>query len=185
MTVLISGLLVFALVHLLPSVPRWREALIARLGLGPYKGLFTLVSLAGLALIVAGKMQAPLVPLWEPAASGYEAPRWAMPLSFVLLAGAYLPGNLRRMTRHPMLWGVMLWAVSHLFANGDLASVLIFAAFGGYSLLAMWSQSRRGARLQTRARPPAWDVLVVAVGLAAYAAFGLAHPYVVGVPAFR
>jgi uncharacterized membrane protein len=33
-----------------------------------------------------------------------------------------------RITRHPFLWGVALWAVVHLIVNGDLASLILFGS---------------------------------------------------------
>jgi uncharacterized membrane protein len=184
MNLLTSGLIVFLAAHLVPSIPVLRQRLIRGIGERPYKGLFALLSLAGFVLIVIGKARAGFISLWEPAALGYEAPRLLMPLSFMLIAGAQLPGNLKRFTRHPMLWGIVLWAGSHLFANGDLASVVLFGAFGTYSLFAMWSQNQRGARLQTTRKPLGADALVVAIGLGTYVAFGLVHRYLFGVPAF-
>jgi uncharacterized membrane protein len=184
MNLLTVGLIVFLAAHLVPSIPALRQRLIGDIGERPYKALFALLSLAGFVLIVMGKARAGFVPLWEPTAFGYQLPRFLMPLSFILIAGAYMPGNLKRFARHPMLWGVVLWAGSHLFANGDLASVCLFGAFGAYALYAMWSQNRRGAQLQTTRKPLSTDALVVAIGLAAYVAFALAHRYLFGVPAF-
>jgi uncharacterized membrane protein len=184
LNLLLLGLTLFLGAHLVSAVPALRGQLVLRLGTPSYKGLFVLTSFAGLALIIHGKRYAPFVSLWEPPAWGYTVAQLLMPLSLILLAGAFIPGNIRRHTRHPMLWGVALWALTHLFANGDLASVLIFAGFGAYAMFAMWSLNRRGARLQATPRPRYWDVVVVAVGLAAYVSAGLGHRYLAGVPAF-
>jgi uncharacterized membrane protein len=184
MNLLIPGLLLFVGAHLLPSVPSLRAKLIRRIGPLPYKALFVLMTFAGLALMIMGKRWASFVPLWEPAAWSYDAARLLMPLAFILLACAYLPGNIKRFTRHPMLWGVALWAALHLLANGDLASVIIFAGLGAYALFAMWSQDRRSRGLQKARRPLAKDALAVGVGLLLYAMFTLLHRTFAGVPAF-
>ena len=106
-----------------------------------------------------------------------------MPVAFVLVAGAYLPSNLKRYTRHPMLWGVTLWAALHLLANGDSASLLLFGGLGVYALCAMWSLNRRGVRKSDKTYPGRRDALVVVAGLVVYVAFVVLHPYLFGVPA--
>lgn len=181
MTLLVIGLCLFFIVHLLPSFVPLKQALQARLGAGPYKGLFALVSAIGLALIIYGKTQAPYVALWQ-------APTWtrhlaltAMPFALILLAGAYLPSNIKRFTRHPMLWGVTIWAGAHLLANGDTASVLLFGAFGAYALFAMWSANRRGAVLSTMRHAVTRDLAVVLVGSIAYIALLMGHRFLFGV----
>ena len=45
-----------------------------------------------------------------------------------MIVAAYIPGNIKRMLKHPMLVGVKLWALAHLLANGDLASIILFGA---------------------------------------------------------
>jgi uncharacterized membrane protein len=183
MSILILGLILFIGVHALPSAPGVRQWLIGRTGEGLYKAVFSLIALAGLALIVIGKGRAETVPLYEPPSWGRIVALWAMPIAFVLTAGAFLPSNIKRYTPHPMLWGVTLWAVLHLSANGDAASLLLFGGIGIYSLYAMWSQNRRGAQRSEKTYPARRDALLVGAGLIAYAAFLALHPHLFGVPA--
>ncbi len=91
-----------------------------------------------------------------------------MPFAFISLIAAYVPGNIKRMTAHPMLWGVTLWSLLHLLANGDLAGLLLFGSFGLYSVHAMSSQSARGAKPATQRRPVFYDVATIAIGLLVY-----------------
>jgi uncharacterized membrane protein len=166
---LIAGLVLFLGVHVFSSLRTARSRVIARLGEGPYKGVYALVSLAGFGLIVAGMGKAPSIVLWHPPAWGHYVAIWFMPFALILLAAAFIPGNLKRLTAHPMLWAFTLWALVHLLANGDLAGLLLFGGFGLYSLYAMWSQTRRGTR-PTQTRRAIWgDVGAVVVGLVAYA----------------
>jgi uncharacterized membrane protein len=176
MGMLVLGMVLFLGVHAVPSAPGVRESLIRRTGERAYRGAFALIALAGLALIVIAKGRAETVPLYEPPAWGRTAALWGMPIALVLIAGAYLPGNLKRYMRHPMLSGVGLWAVLHLLSNGDAASLLLFGGFGAYSLYAMWSQNRRGARKSEQMYPAWHDALVIAVGLVAYIAIRMVHP---------
>jgi uncharacterized membrane protein len=183
MTWLILGLVVLIGVHLVPAVPPLRRALIQRLGFMPYKGLFSLIALAGLVLIVIGKARAPFIPLWEPPEWGKgSVPLFMLP-AFILLAGAYLPGNAHRLTPHPMLWGVILWAVGHLLANGDAASALLFGSLGLYSAFAIWSANRRGAARATVRMTLDRDLIVFGVGVVLYVATVFLHPTLFGVAA--
>lgn len=179
---LAMGLVIFLGVHVFSSLRAQREGLIAKIGAGPYKGLYSLLSLAGFVLIVIGMGKADAVVLWTPPDWGRLAAFWITPFAFISLVAAYLPGNLRRATAHPMLWGVALWALAHLLANGDLAGLLLFGGFGLYALYAMWSQTRRGAKpLQTR-RSPLNDLLAIVIGLAVWAAAVYFHAGLSGVP---
>ncbi len=182
---LILGLAVLIGVHLIPAVPPLRRRLITGLGEVAYKGLFALFALTGLVLIILGMSQAPFIPLWAPPLwGGGLTPLFMLP-AMILLVGAYLPGNLHRFTPHPMSWGVVLWAVGHLLANGDAASVLLFGSLGIYSLFAIWSGNRRGATRATRTRTIDRDLIVIGIGLLLYVATVFLHPILFGVPAIK
>ena len=139
MALLIGGLALFIVVHLVPTRPSLRAGLVGRLGPGPYKGLFSLVSAAGLVLIVFGygHMQGlgrANPQLWVP-------PPWTKHVVFllmipamILLVAAYVPSRIRSVVGHPMLTALMIWAFAHLLANGDLASVLLFGSLLGFAV---------------------------------------------------
>lgn len=181
MGLLVLGLALFFSLHVLTSFRDARDTLIARYGERRYKAVYSALSGVGFVLIVVGMSQSDTIALWEPPSWGHSAARWVMPIAFILLAGAYVPSNIKRLTAHPMLWGFFLWAVLHLLANGDLASVLLFGAFAAYSLYAMWSQSQRGIKPSVIAQPAVRDVLVVIVGIAAYGVLLYGHRWVSGV----
>ena len=168
MAVLSIGVVLFLGMHLVPSAPDARDKLIARFGFNVYRGLFSLVSLTGLVLIIVGMGLAPTVPLWTPPSWGFTAAVAGMPFAFMLLVAAYLPTNLKRVIRHPMLAGVTLWAGLHLLCNGDLASLILFGGFGAFGLFDMWSANRRGAK-RLEDKLPAWrDLVPIAAGLGMY-----------------
>ncbi|MBI3527093.1 MAG: NnrU family protein [Betaproteobacteria bacterium] len=181
MSWLIAGLALFLGVHVFTSLRSARERLIAKLGEGPYKGLYSLLSLAGFGLIVAGMSKAPPIELWDPPAWGRYAAIWFMPFALILLVAAFIPGNLKRFTAHPMLWSIALWALVHLLANGDLAGLLLFGGFGLYALYAMWSQNRRGVLPAQNRRTIAGDIGAVVAGLIAYALLLKFHANLFGV----
>lgn len=185
MGVLILGLAVLIGIHLVPAAPSLRQWLVERLGEGTYKVIFALFALTGLGLIIVGMGQAPYVPVWQPPPWGNGLAVMLLVPAFILLVAAYLPGNVHRITPHPMLWGVVLWSVGHLFANGDAASILLFGALGLYSLFAIWSANRRGAAKATGRLRLERDIAVVAVGLLLYFSFAFLHPIFFGVPAVQ
>jgi uncharacterized membrane protein len=99
-----------------------------------------------------------------------------------LLAAAYIPSGVKRVTRHPMLWATVIWAISHLFANGDLRSLLLFGSFGVWALFDMWSANRRGATLREQPVALRYEGMVVVTGIAAYLLFARFHGALFGVP---
>lgn len=181
MSLLIVGLALFLGVHVFSSWREPRKRAIAGLGEGPYKGLYSLLSLAGFILIVYGMGKAPSIPLWNPPLWGRYLAIWLMPFALILLAAAYIPGNLKRITAHPMLWAITLWAVVHLLANGDLAGLLLFGGFGLYALYAMGSQNRRGVRPVQGRRAITGDIGAIVAGLSAYALLLKFHGNLFGV----
>ena len=183
MTMLVVGVSLFVGVHLVPSAPALRNALRQRLGNNGYRGLFALTSAVGFVLLIVGMGQAPFVTVWNPPLWGRYVALYVMPLALTLFVAAYMPTNLKRLTRHPMLWGVAIWAAVHLLANGDLASLILFGSFGGFALFDMVSANRRGAELSTRAVPYWQDLLVVLVGAVVYVAVLYGHAWLFGVPA--
>ncbi|MGD1035766.1 MAG: NnrU family protein [Roseiarcus sp.] len=186
MLILIVGIIVFLGVHSLATARDWRAAWIARFGEGPYKGLYSLISLVGFALIVWGfsRYRAEgLIPVWTP-------PTWTRPLTILLMWAAFValacmnpaPSRIRGWLRHPMLAGVMIWALAHLLANGDAGGMLLFGSFLAWTVYDRISVTMRGdpgaasVAAFTRA-----DGVALAIGTLAYAAMILLHPWLIGV----
>ena len=188
MSALLLGLLVFLGVHSLRIVaPAWREAQIARLGEGPWKGLYSLASAVGLGLIVWGYAQSRTAPvdLWLP-------PLWTRHLAvllvwpaFILLTAAYVPGTrIKAKLHHPMLLGVKLWAAAHLLANGRLADLLLFGGFLLWAVLDFRSARGRDRAAGTPYPPGqgARDLVALVIGTLAWAVFAFwAHAWLFGV----
>ena len=168
---LIGGLILFIGIHVLPSSARLRAALAGRLGESGYKILFSVVSAVGLVLVAVGYGQAPREPIFEPSQTARTLLPAAMAVAFVLVAVANVPGRLRRLLRHPMLAGVLVWSALHLLANGDLASNLLFGAFALWTVFAILSAEHRGKRPATadgKLGNPMFDVAGAVVGLAVF-----------------
>jgi uncharacterized membrane protein len=202
--------LAFVLSHMLPARPALRRPLVARLGEGGYLALYTLASLAVLGWLIGAAGRAPSLPLWGWAPWQAWVPNLALPLACVLLGlgvaipnpfsiggagtGAYHPARagVLRLTRHPVLWALVLWAGAHLPPNGDLAHALLFGGFALVGLLGMraldgrrrraWGEAVWAAR-QPRAAGLRGPALLarLAAGLALWAALLAAHAAVIGV----
>ena len=189
MLVLVVGLVIFLGVHSVSIVaPGWRTATVARLGERPWKGLYSLASAVGLALIIVGYGMArkdPVVLYTPPAALRHLALLVMLPV-FPLLFAAYLPGRIRAAAKHPFLLAVKLWALAHLLANGMLADVLLFGAFLAWAVADRISVKRRPAAQthEVPAAPPsaANDAIALVGGLVVYAVFIVwAHRWIIGV----
>ena len=143
---MIIGLALFLGIHLVPTAPRLRAAIAARMGEGPYKALFSLISAVGLVLIVAGYWMRPeRVQIFTPFAAARAAAPVLVTLAFVLLAAANMRTHLRRVLRHPMLIGLIVWSGVHLLANGDLTGTILFGSFLAYGIVDLVSAIRRAA----------------------------------------
>lgn len=191
MMMLIVGLLLFLGIHLLPTAPEGRNAIRDRMGAGTYKVVFTVVSFVGLAAIIYGyyKVQhlnpGKNIQLWNP-------PVWMSHISLVLMwfalvaiVASNVPSRIRNALKHPMLVAIKAWALSHLLANGDLASLLLFGSFLAYAIYDRISVGQRGALGPLGSKQPTSafnDVLVVGIGTALYAALLLGgHQWLFGV----
>lgn len=188
MLMLVVGLIVFLGIHLLPTSPQLRGGLVDRYGENAYKIAFSVIALIGLAMIVAGYGRVQGLPsknpdLWYPPLWMRHIALSLMPFSFILLAAAYIPSHIKRVTRHPMLLAVKIWALAHLLANGDAASLLLFGSFLAYAVYDRISVKHRvGIKELDAPSGYGGDVLAVAIGLGAYVAMLLwGHARLIGV----
>ena len=189
-TVEILGLAILLGVHAFVTMRDRRAALIAKIGEWPYRGLFSLVSIAGIVLIgygfahyrAAGPVAVWYPPIWT--RHIVEALMW--PASIMIVA-AYIPGNIKRVLKHPMLAGIKTWAFAHLCANGDLGGIILFGsvlAWAVYDRITLKRRSDSGAP-PIPAGGAKNDIIAVVVGTIVYLALGFVfHPVVIGVPAF-
>jgi uncharacterized membrane protein len=192
MLLLILGLALFLGTHAFTMARGPRAALVGRFGDTPYKIGYSVLSLAGLVLIGQGFGQyraGQWIEVWSP-------PVWTRHLSLVLvwaaficLVAAYVPGRIKRALKHPMLVAVKIWALSHLLANGDLGSMLLFGAILAWAVMARVSVKRRRDEVRDHAGPavqPAGirnDLVAVGIGSLAWFAFARwLHPAWIGVP---
>jgi len=181
MIYLITGLATFFVVHAFPWFPAWRSAAREKLGASVYITIFVLLSLGSLALIVLGYATAERAHLWAAPAWGRTLAYIAVPLAVTLVISAYGGTNIRRLTAHPLSWGIGLWAAVHLLNNGDLPSLLMFGVFFVYALAAGIVEGRRGVARATVAAPLWRDALALVIGCAVAAVIALLHEKLFGI----
>jgi uncharacterized membrane protein len=177
MVMLVLGLLLFLGAHSTRVFAEgWRTATVARIGEKPWKGLYSLVSIAGFVLIVWGyglARQDPVV-LWNPAPVGLRHAVSLLTLvAFVLLVAAYVPGNhIKAKLQHPMILGVKVWAFAHLIVNNTLADLVLFAAFLVWAVLDFRAARRRPSpQSSPRRGEGVKTAIAVVIGVAAWAVF--------------
>jgi uncharacterized membrane protein len=187
---LMLGLAVFIGIHMVPARPELRRVLAGRFGEGAWKGVFSLIALAGFALIVVGYHKIQLHTgknpvIWTPPAWGRHVTFALMLAVFPLLIEAYLPGRIAGAIRHPMITAVKVWALAHLFVRGDLASLLLFGSLLAWAVYDRISLKHREAAglVVIKSGPVLNDVIAVVAGIALYGVFvKFGHPALIGVP---
>ena len=170
--VLALGLFLFIGLHLLRELG-WRGAFIARFGLGLYKGLLSIAVLLSIIIIAAGKADAPFIQVWVPPFSLRSITHLLMISACILFTAGALPNSYtRELIGHPMLVGVIVWGVSHLLSNGDLASLLLFGSLGLWAAVKIFSLERnirRGNDQRSERKPSLiWDGSAILLGMIAY-----------------
>lgn len=191
MLLLIVGLVLFLGIHSTNILaPDFRTAMVGKLGLLGWKGLYAVIALIGFVLIVVGYAEARMQPTWL-----WVSPVWTRHLAallmlpaFVLLVATYVPGtHLKARMGHPMLLATKIWALSHLIANGTLADVLLFGAFLAWAVLAFIILRRRD-RATGKTYPAVGvsrDMIAVVAGVVLWAVFAMyLHRVLIGVGPF-
>ena len=185
--VMIGGLVVLLGTHVFTTQRDARARVIASMGEGTYKIVYSLVSVIGLALIVWGFARyraTGWIDIWHPPVATKHIAAALMLLAVIMVVASYIRGRIYTTLKHPMLAGVKLWAVAHLLANGDLGSIILFGSFLAWAVFDRISLKRRS----DPGAPPipvggmTNDIIAVAVGVVAYIALAFAfHPAVIGV----
>ena len=184
MTLLIVAIVIFLGTHLVPTLPL-RGRLVGRLGETGYKVAFSLLSIASFVFLVWAFAKAPIVQVWSPP----SWTRWVaivlMLPAFIFMVAAYVPGKIKAKLKHPFLVAIKTWALAHLIANGDLASIILFGSFLAYAVYDRITLKRRTADATdsgagTRGRRATTSIAVV-LGMVLYLVFLVwLHPLLIG-----
>jgi len=182
-SLLLAGIVLWFVAHSFPATaPGKRDALVAKLGAQPYRGVFSLVILASLLMIVFGWKSAVPSALYAPPMSPGIVPSALVLIGLILFFASQMNGNIKRVIRHPQMAGTFIWAIAHLLANGDSRSV---ALFGGMAIWALFEIVMINRREEPRgAMKPAsgkFDLVSVVIGGVVFAVVGHFHLWLFGV----
>ena len=182
MTLLILGIFLWSATHLFVAMaPTQRASLVARLGEGPYKGLFSLALVIALVLIVVGWRSITPEVVYQPPVFLRHLTLLLTPLALILFLSAQMPTDIKQVLRHPQLTGLKLWAFAHLLTNGELRSLVLFGGLLAWAVLEVIFINRRDGAWQKPAPVGALKTTVSAlVGLAVAVALMFAHPWFTG-----
>jgi uncharacterized membrane protein len=184
---LILGLVAFFSIHSISLLALdWRNRVAQRLGTRAWQGIYSIASLLGFYLLVAGYRAThgfAAVLYVSPAWSHYIAAVLMLP-AFTLALASVLPGRIKTRAKHPLLLATLLWSLAHLLANGNVADVLLFGAFLLWSVVVLISLGRRPGRpALVVSGSAANDAIAVTGGITLYVAFLFwLHAKWIGVP---
>lgn len=186
MNLLISGVLLWIVVHLMPATtPSLKESLVGRLGQKPYRGLFALLIFGSLALIVIGWRSTPEVFIYVLPAGTRMVAFALICLSIIVIGSTHHPSRIKRIIRHPMLTGVVIWAAAHLLVNGTTRALVLFGGLGIWALLEIVLINRRDGAYIKPDKPDFSEELkgtFISAGVILLILF--LHPYFAGVSPF-
>lgn len=184
MTLLAIGILLFAGLHLLKALaPSLRANLQQRLGENAYKGIFSLLVLASMALIVFGWRGAESQFLYTPPSALGTFALGLIVFAFLLMVVSARPSRLRQLVRHPQLSGVALWGIAHLLLNGDSRSVMLFGGMAAWAVTEIIAINRReGVWIKSAAPTLGNELINIVIAAVVVAVLVYLHPWLAGVP---
>lgn len=184
MTTLLTGMLIFYGIHLVSLTPL-KPKLKSALGEKPYKGLYSLVALAGLGIMIWGFGMARSGP--DAARIVFNPPGWSFYvtavftfIALVLIGASHGKGNIKKVTKNPMSLGVAFWALGHLFSNGNLSEVWFFGGFLAYAVLDIIVSTVRGNTLSYTTRLKS-DIIALIVAAVLFVIILYFHHFLFGV----
>jgi len=179
MKLFIAGLVLFFRTHMIP-ITAVKPLLISRLGGGLYSGLFSLLALLGLIVVIYGFQITNTTTLWSPLPYSREITFVLMPIAVIFLMPGSGRTNFFQKFKHPMFIGILIWAFTHLLANGDLRSALLFSSFALYCIVDMMF-TKNITNTANVAYPMSNDFIFIGMGLVAYTFVVYFHQYIAGV----
>jgi uncharacterized membrane protein len=184
MEILMTGLVMWALVHFIPSIGMpLKKAIVNRIGENGYKMVFALLMLAALGLVIYGWRNAVPVFVYEPPGLGRPVAFVLLVIAFILFGASMYPTRIKQFVRHPQLASVIAWSIAHLLLNGDSRSLLLFSWMGVWAALEIMLINRRDGEW-IKPASPSWgrEARGLVISLIIFVVMIFAHPYLAGVP---
>lgn len=183
MIVLAFGVVLLAALHVVAAVPSLKSRMKQRTGDAAYGAVFGTASLVAVIVIILGWRLSDFVAVYDPPEWGRHVNYLLTAIAFVCLGVFLCRGRLRQWLRFPMGFATVFWATGHLFANGDLASIILFGGLLIYGALHIIVGLTNGVRPSPEVRG-GHDLFSILIGLALYAMMSQAHVLLIGVPVF-
>ena len=187
MLLLVTGLVLFFGIHSVSIINvDWRDSMAQRLGVAPWRVLYSLMSLGGLVLLIWGYGMARSNPVIL-----YTTPPWLHYVNFLLMLfvfplfiATYIPGKIKSTVKHPTFTAIKIWAFAHLLVNGSHADVLLFGCFLAWAVAGRISMKHRKQRpAMGLPAAPYNDLIAVLTGLGIYVLFFVViHRWMTGIP---
>lgn len=184
MILLITGLVLWSGLHFMPAIAQGlRNDLIASLGDGKYRLIYSLIIVVSIILIVFGYRAMPQgEALYQFPKSINILANILMLIAFMLFGATHTKSNIYHYIRHPQLTSIVVWACAHLLANGEPRAILLFGVLALWAVLEIVILSRRQGAWQRPVKGPlANDLKPSLIGLIMFAVLMLAHPFLFGV----
>jgi uncharacterized membrane protein len=191
MAYLILGLVLFLGLHSTRIFAEgWRTSMIAKMGAMPWKGLYSVLSIATFVLLVWGYGRARENPvlIWTPPEAMRHVAGLLVLIAFILFVAAYVPRNwFKARLHHPQMLSIKTWAFAHLLANGTLVDIILFGSFLVWAALGFRAARQRDRAAGTVYAPATVQgtIIAIAAGTIAWAAFAFwLHGWLIGVRPF-
>ena len=183
-----TGVVLFGGVHLFSlMLPGVRDGLKRRFGENAYKGVYALVSLAGVVLLAMAYLAGRSGPstldiIYEPFYGARHFTTLLVLLGFILISASHGKGHIKAFVKQPFSIGIALWSIGHLLVNGEKAVVVIFALFLVIAMLDIVFSTIRG-KGPSHVPELLADIIAVVAGAILTALLALVfHPYVLNIP---
>lgn len=174
---LILGLFLWVAVHLWKRIaPNFRQMLDNKMGAGPARGVVALLLFASVILMIIGYKAAPHQPVYAPLPGMGHANNLLMVVAVILMGMGASKGKMRAWLRHPMLTGVIVWAVAHLLVNGDMSALILFGGMAIWALLQMMLINRaEGAWMRPEPGPIKGDIRLLIISAVIFSVIAGIH----------
>jgi uncharacterized membrane protein len=179
MTILVLGLILWTVAHVFKrAAPGMRGALAEAAGAGPTRGVMALLIGLGVLLMIIGYRRSAFVPVYDPPAWGIHVNNLAMLFAVGLMGAGQSKGRVRSWLRHPMLTGVIVWALAHLLVNGDEASLILFGWLGAWAVVSiLLINAREPVWVRPAPGPGSGDIRLVGIAVVIYAVIAAVHAW--------
>ncbi|MCW9035991.1 MAG: NnrU family protein [Alphaproteobacteria bacterium] len=186
MEMLLGGILLWFVTHSLPNIGLpLKQSIVNKIGLNPYKGLFSLSIIGSIVLMVFGWQSMEPTLLYTPPAWGAQTNALLMVLAFILFAAANYKTSIKRVIRHPQLSSIVLWGIAHLIVNGDSRSAILFGGLSIWALITMFFiNARVGEWVKPAKAPVKTEIIGLAISVTVFTIVLFGHEYITGVSPF-